>query len=106
MIENGHPQPEPELPPHARWRETMLALILIVTITVPLLALFHVASLGVLAYVPLVALAMSGFAGLSYLLWGRRLSRGIEEKRRQLEEADQAAEDWRTTTKPPWERRF
>ena len=106
MIENGHPQFEPEPPPHSQWRETMLALLLIVAICVPLMALLFAASLGVLAYIPLIALGMGLFALLNYFLWGRRFSRGIEAERRRLEEADQAAEDWRTATKPPWERRF
>ncbi len=86
-------------------RETFLVALLILFMGGGLLLFLILASGGFFGWVVIIALALGLFAGLHYLLWGRRFSEEVQREREALE-AHEQPEPWETATRPPWERRF
>jgi fatty acid desaturase len=80
------------MPPHeqppsgSQARTAFLAIALCIVVgTAGLLFLIFV-SFGLFAWVPVVMAAMALFAGLHYLLWGRRFDESLAEERAALAE--------------------
>jgi membrane associated rhomboid family serine protease len=106
MSQNGEPDEELLDPPPRRGRETVLVVLMSVVLGGSLTLFLIFATGGFFGWVIIIAICMSLFGALSFYLWGRRYSRDAAAERQRYEEQEQQSQNWRTATKPPWERRF
>jgi hypothetical protein len=76
-------------PPVNRSRETMLAVMLTLSAVVGFVFFLMILTGGWVIYLGMVLLAMVGFGGLHYLLWGRLMMNETVGEREEVELRDQ-----------------